>query len=191
MKKTLVTLALLGLVLSSGGCLGRIVGEAWEGTTGGSGRSQIVDPVSGSLDGYTNFEMERFTDKTHGNVPPAFWAMLPEAFNKLAYADGLPQQAGGKTVLIRGTVIYYEIGVLTDQVFGPLEEAVAYVELVDKDTGQTLGKVTAVGRTTKTIPMGPETKAGGLSKAIIKWINASYSKELREAELERREAAGE
>ena len=191
MKKTLATLTLVGLLLSSGGCLGRIVGEAWEGTTGGSGRSQIVDPVSGSLDGYTNFEMERFTDKTHGNVPAAFWTMLPEAFDKLAYADGLPQQAGGKTVIIRGSVIYYETGVLTDQVFGPLEEAVAYVELIDKETGRSLGKITAVGRTTKTIPMGPETKAGGLSKTIIKWINASYPEAMRDAELESRKAAGE
>jgi hypothetical protein len=191
MKKFIVPAVLLFAVMTSGGCLGRIIGEAWGGVEQGAGRFDPVNDVTTSLDSYRNFEIGEFTDDTAGSVPPQFWTDLPVCFETLAAEKGLPDDPAGPTAVIRGTVIYYETADLMSQAFGPYEEVVARVELVDQATGRVLGTATAVGRTKSTSSQGARTKANGLSKGIIMWIMEHYSEALREEELERQEAMGE
>ena len=75
-------------------------------------------------------------------------------------------------LLVRGTIIYYESAHgLAEQLFGPLEEAVADVELVDKASGNVIAKAACVGRSTASVSQGVETKAEGLAKGITKWID--------------------
>lgn len=57
-----------------------------------------------------------------------------------------------------------------------MEEVVARVHLVDKETGEVLAYGNAVGRTGKTVGLGPETKAEGLARGIISWAKAYYPK---------------
>jgi hypothetical protein len=188
MKKILLPCLLLAMVMTSGGCLGRMIGEAWGGIEQGAGRFDPVNDVTISLDNYTDFEIGEFKDDTAGSVPPEFWTYLPTVFEVLAADQGLRDDPSGPTAVINGTVIYYETADLMSQAFGPYEEVVARVEIVDKATGRVLGTATAVGRTKSTTSQGPETKAKGLSKGIIMWINSHYSEALRKEEIERREA---
>jgi hypothetical protein len=174
MKKTLITLSLLSLVFSSTGCLGRIIKEGWEGLEQGKGRFDIQSVDPGSLADYSQFEIGTFSDDTNGTAPTQFFADLPEAFRLIAAAEGLPQHPGGKKLVIDGVVIYYESAAITGQVFGPFEEVVARVEYKDGSTGKVIARGTAVGRTGATTAQGPRTKAGGLSKGLIKFIIDHY-----------------
>jgi hypothetical protein len=174
MKKTLISLTLLSLIVLAPGCLGRIVKEGWEGLEQGKGRFDLLTPDPGSLDAYTQFEIGTFNDDTNGGTPAQFFTDLPEAFQLIATDEGLPNDATGKKLVINGVVIYYEEAAITGQVFGPFEEVVARVEYVDAVTGQVVARGTAVGRTGATTSQGPRTKAGGLSKGLIKFITEHY-----------------
>jgi len=57
--------------------------------------------------------------------------------------------------------------------FGPLEEAVCEVQLVDKASGEVIGNATCVGRSTATVNQGLDKKAQGLAKAIVDWIKSN------------------
>ncbi len=185
--KRIVLPALVLAMLLTGGCLGRAIGETWGALEGGSGRFDPVNDVTISLDKYTDFEIGNFTDDTAGSVPAEFWAVLPILFEDLAAEKGLRNDPSGPTAVINGTVIYYESASLTSQAFGPLEEVVARIEIVDKSTGHVLGTATAVGRTTASSVQGPRSKANGLSKGIIEWILSHYSEALLDAELDRQD----
>jgi prophage DNA circulation protein len=66
-----------------------------------------------------------------------------------------------------------------DQVFGPFEEVVARVELVDKASGTVLGVANCIGRSNTSVNKGVNKKAEGLSKAIAIWIGRSYPKSMK------------
>ena len=71
-------------------------------------------------------------------------------------------------------MIHYEKADMDDNVFGPLEQVVAHVELVDKASGEMVACGNAIGRTGKTVGLGAEAKAEGLAKALIKWASDYY-----------------
>ncbi len=60
--------------------------------------------------------------------------------------------------------------------FGPFEEVVARVELVNKDDGKVIGQGVAVSRSEKSVNLGSEKKAQGLAKALVKWASDYYPK---------------
>ncbi len=177
-------MVLLVVPLLTAGCLSRAVKEGLGVAVGAKGSYQPITGVSAGDElaavAYTNFELARLTDATGGRVPGAFWGYLPEEFNKELVAKKLPQQPGGRTLVARGSVIYYEDASLTGNVFGPLEEVVARIEFVDKASGRTVVQVFCVGRTKESVNLGVQKKAEGLAKAIVRWIHDHYPKEGRE-----------
>lgn len=167
-------LACLGLGVLPG-CLGRAISEGL-GTVGGAkgGYSQVAPLPYTGLSVYTRFELGAIRDDFGGKVPPDLLAMLPMKLQAELSKLGLPDQPGGKTLLIRGAFLHYEEAGLFGNVFGPLEEVIARIELVDKATGKVLGTANCIGRTRETVNLGVEKKADGLALAIAKYIADHY-----------------
>lgn len=176
--RSTLTLSLLtiAMILPAAGCTGRAISEGIGAVRGPEGVAVVIEPVShfkpdNSLGEYTHFELGTITDE-FGRTPRAFFRLLPQDFtNALLNKKMLFYRSGGKTLLVRGKVIHYEDAThVTSQLFGPFEEVVARIELVDKDTGTVLGVADCVGRSTQTVNQGIEKKSAGLAKGIVDWI---------------------
>ena len=117
--------------------------------------------------------------QTHPNAVPfvAQQKPPPESFATTIYfgvnAFALVDKSG-KTLVYNVNLLHYEVADATDNVFGPLEQVVARVELVDKQSGQQLAQGSCIGRTGKSVGLGVEWKAWGLARALYKWTSAYY-----------------
>lgn len=177
----LMIVGLAGLALLSEGCM-RAATEGMEAVRGGQGAYFEEKPVSPTpkdhlaLAGYQRIELGEFANQSGQAMPPEFPTLLAAKFNEHLAKSDLPKGTSGKTVLFRVTLIYYEKADLKDSVFGPLEEAVARAELVDKDTGKVLASGAVVGRSSQSVGLGPAFKADGMAKALIKWASDYYPK---------------
>lgn len=175
--------ALVGAVLSAQGCVGRVIGEGAEKTLGPKGVYWEEIPFAASrndkvLEPYTRFVLGGVGNGYGHNVPQEFFSLLIGEFDKACAAGRLPDDPGGKTLGINVNVIHYEEADMTDNILGPLEQVVARVTFVDKDSGKVLAVGNAVGRTGSTLGRGPDWKARGLAKALVKWIkDYRYKKE--------------
>ena len=172
---------LTGLMLLSQGCVGRVVGEGAEKTLGPKGAYWQEKPLAAGKDAkplgvYKRFELGTVKNDFGKNVPSDLIPKFREEFAKELKEAKLPEEAAGKTLLINVTIIHYESADTTDNVLGPLEQVVAHVEMVDKDSQQVLASGNAIGRTGKTVGMGVDWKARGLAKALVKWIGDYYPK---------------
>lgn len=178
MKRTLALIGLATLAsLGSTGCIGRAISEGVGVVRGPKDVTVVTSPLTTSLGQYTRFQLQPFADATGREVPEEVKAMLPTYLDKYLADKNILNTTRGKTLLIRGTYVYYEnADKALDQVFGPFEEVVARVELVDKDSGRVIGVANCVGRTTESVNKGPDDKAKGLAKAIVKWIDRNYPK---------------
>jgi len=180
MKRTIGWL-LVALVLASAsaGCVSRGIKEAVGVARGAKGIYAPIQPVAQSkearpLGDYTRFELGKFTDDMDGKSPASLLGDLRVAFDQTVQGSDLPNRAGGKTLLVRGRILHYENADMVGQALGPLEEVVARVQLVDKDSGNVLGEANCIGRTTESVNTGVEKKAQGLAKAIVDWIVSRY-----------------
>jgi len=181
-KLLLVTVVALASVL--GGCAGRAIREGLGVAVGAKGVAIPIKAVSTAnsprpLGQYERFELGVIHDDTNGLAPPELFTKLPGELDKQLAAKRIPNAPTGKALLIRGKVLHYEHSGLFGQVFGPLEEVVARLELVDKADNRVLGVANCVGRTKETINLGVATKAEGLAKAIAGWIDRLYPKDKR------------
>ena len=175
MKRVAMILALGCVVCMSVGCISRGIKEGVGAVSGGKGRAQIVQTPA-SLAEYTNIEVGTFTNSFGGVTPGGFMGQIPGQVAKEIGNKKLPLTGTGKTLTITGDIIYYETAPASGQIFGPLEEAIANVRLVDKASGKTFGTACCVGRSTSTTSQGTGTKAQGLGKAIAAWISEKYPK---------------
>jgi hypothetical protein len=171
-------LACLGLGVLPG-CLGRAISEGVGTVEGAKGNYTQVAPLSYAggtkpLAAYTRFELGYIKDNFGGRVPTDLLAMLPFKFQAELARLRLPDEPGGRTLLVRGAIWHYEETGLFGNVFGPLEETIARIELVDKATGKVLGTANCIGRTRETVNLGVEKKAEGLALAIAKYIADNY-----------------
>lgn len=180
MKLVLTATAVAALALFSGGCT-RIFGEAAGAVLGGKGKTIVLQPISPDsraypLGAYKHFQLQPLTDNTGGQMPAQLNSDLHAEFAKELRDEHVLNYSEGKTLVIRGALLHYENSRLaaTDQVFGPLEEAVVRVELVDADSGKVIGVANCVGRSNVTDLMGPHSKAEGLAKAFAGWIAENY-----------------
>ncbi len=177
MKHVLCLLIVSVVGMCSLGC-GRAVGEAAELAMGAKGiYVPLVSPAregSWPLAEYSKFEIQPFSDDFGGRTPAKLLRLLPEKFREELAEAKLPTQSGGKTLVIRGSVLHYESADILGMALGPLEEVIARVELVDKDSGRVIAQANCVGRTTKAVGRGVSKKAEGLAKAIVSWIETYY-----------------
>jgi len=185
--KTTSSTAILAMALvtaiAASGCT-TAVKEGFGVATGAKGIYAPITSLSASsqarpLGQFRQFELGTMTDNFGGNVPTDLMARLPGAFAEELAKKKLPNEPGGKTLLIRGTILHYEDSGTVGMALGPIEEVLARVELVDKDSGQVLAKANCVGRTTTRVNLGVAKKAEGLAKAIVSWLDKRYPTEGR------------
>ena len=138
-----------------------------------------TDTESRPLGEYRRFEIGQITDDFGGKVPSDLMMHCRVAFPEALAEKKLPNDPAGKTLLIRGKILHYESAGTVGVAIGPLEEVVARLELVDKDSGQVLGTANCIGRTTDRVNVGVEKKGQGLAKAIVSWLDKRYPKESR------------
>ncbi|HUU59749.1 MAG TPA: hypothetical protein VMZ50_09405 [Phycisphaerae bacterium] len=181
MMNKAITLAIVVFlpVFTTGGCIGRAIKEGVGTVRGARGIHTPLTPVSPDknarpLGQYSRFELGTMKDSFGGKVPRELFAMLPLKFEAQRIEAELPNSPTGKVLLIRGEVFHYEDEDLVGEVLGPLEEVVARVEMVDKDTGKVIATANCVGRTMESVNKGVEKKADGLAKAIVSWIKSRY-----------------
>ena len=179
MLKTLLYAAVAGTcIISASGC-GTIATEAYHKYTGPEGLFVETQPVGTSRDHfalsrYTHYELGDFKDNFAGRVPLEFFADMKSEFPTQLRKAKLMDMPGGKTLLVRGTVLFYEHAGTWGYVMGDIEQVVARVELVDKESGKVLGTAMCLGRTTTRTNQGVKYKAQGMDKATAEWI-AQYS----------------
>lgn len=184
MKRTMcVGVLAMGMVLTAAGCTSRLIGEAYEGVTGPKGVVKEVTSLGPKdarpLGVYTNFEVGGFIDDFGGQVPPGLLQGIGRAVTEALAKRRLPtRNPSGKTGVISGKVFYYEDASVAGHIFGPFEEALATVQLIDKDTGQVIAESICIGRTTKSVRKGVKNKTQGMADAVSKWIDRRYPQEI-------------
>lgn len=166
--------------LFCGGC-SRVIGEGAAVALGAKGnyipmRPAGWDKLQAPLKEYSNLQLGPIEDSFGGLVPAALLRVLPGKFQNALADANLPTKPGGKTLLIRGKIYHYEKSGLFGNVFGPHEEVVARMELVDKKTGKVIAVANCIGRTNKSVNLGVDKKADGLVKGIVKWLASGYPK---------------
>ena len=186
-RRSLWVLLLAGLILPAQGCMGRLIGEGAEKALGPKGVYWEEKPLAASKDAgplaaYRSFELGQVTNGYGKNVPPTFIEKFKAEFANQLQASRLPNDGAGKTLLFNVGILHYETADTADNVLGPLEQVVAHVDLVDKESQAVLASGNAVGRTGKTVGLGVDWKARGLAKALIKWALAYTPKEAAEDE---------
>lgn len=184
MKTTKLALVLLaaGMVLS-GGCMSRAIKEGVSVATGPKG-FYAEDPSMGAessrpLGKYESIEVGRIGSDFR-STPGQLTGMIATQLRERLSEAGFNLDGPAPTLVVQGTVIYYEKAGISGQLFGPFEEAVCDVQLVDKSTGQTVGNAICIGRSTTTAMQGVDKKAEGVAKGITEWIKDRYP----EAKLE-------
>ena len=131
------------------------------------------------LGAYRRFELGTITDDIGGKAPAALLGHLPEAFAEQIRSKKLPNDPTGKTLVLRGRIIHYESSDMLGIATGPLEEVIVRAEMVDKETGAVLAEANCICRTTARVNVGVKSKAQGLAKAIVGWIDNRYPKDQR------------
>jgi hypothetical protein len=176
--RNLVLVLLTAGLVFSGGCVSRIAKEGLGAATGAKG-SFYESPSMGHegakpLAGYQDFQVGRVEDAFKGRTPRQLLSSLPQEIRQNLRKESLPTGKGGKTCVINVSVLYYEQAGAMGQVFGPLEEVIAEVQLVDKNDDRVVGNAICVGRSTTTANQGVEKKAQGLAKGVVNWIKSRY-----------------
>ena len=183
-RRTILIILLSGFMTLTGGCISRLAKEGFGAATGGKGSFTVLQPISADMNArplgvYDRFELGSITDNMNGLAPTGLFSALPGEFAVALAGEKIPNALRGKTLLIRGKVLHYEDASMTGHAFGPLEEVVARIELVDKNTGRVIGVANCVGRTQESVNTGVSKKAEGLAKAIAKWIDKYYPQDKR------------
>jgi len=178
MSKSVWMVALLLAATATAGCT-TAAKEGLGVVRGASGVYAPIQPAAPAADAhplaeYTNFELGTFTDDFGGKVPTDLMMYARAEFSKQLAGKKLPDNPGGKTLVIRGRILHYESADTLGMAIGPLEEVIARAEMVDKETGNVLGVANVVGRTTVRVNLGVEKKGQGLAKAIVEWIDSLY-----------------
>jgi hypothetical protein len=174
-------MAVMISALGSQGCMERMVGEGMAAATGPKGAYFEEKPLAEkkdhkALEAYKRFELGEMKNMTGKFMPPDFMTYLPAQFKEQLASSDLPKEASGKTLVFRVSIVHYEAADAMDNAFGPFEEVVARVELVNKDDGRVISQGVAVSRSDKSVNLGAEKKAQGLAKALIKWASDYYPK---------------
>jgi len=174
--KRIALLSLFAISLTSaGGCLSRAAKEVFLSPKGFSVPKKMAAAQRRS---YSKVQFENLTN-TGISIMPAdmnqiLRVTLAEQIAKLKPKKSILDPAAKRVLTVRGRYVYYEeAGGMLDQAFGPFEEIIALVELVDQPSGKVIASGYCVGRTNTTKLQGPKRKAEGLSKAIIDFIRKS------------------
>ncbi len=185
MKRNAMVWVIVGAAVCCG-CAGRLISEGVGEVKGASGLVMPIQPTLTVVDpqelaDYRRFELGKIQDGIGGRLPAGFLAMLREEFGGQLVRKNLPSNPAGKTLLVRGTIVHYEDASTMGKVISPLEEVICRTEFVDKSSGRVLAVANCIGRTNTSLNLGVRTKAEGLAKAFVGWIDNRYPKQGRAA----------
>jgi hypothetical protein len=125
---------------------------------------------------YRCFVLGEIRDDIGGRLSREFGPLLRTEFKQRLAAKKLPTESGGKTLLVRGQIIHYEDVGTVGTVISPLEEVICRTEFVDQASNRVVAVVNCIGRTNTSLNRGVATKAEGLAKAFVTWIDKRYPK---------------
>jgi hypothetical protein len=171
--KRMILLSLVAVLLTSvGGCLSRAAKEIFLSPSGFSVPTALTGSQQNS---YSKVQFEDFTNTGIAAMPADMnqiqKTVLAEKIAGLKPKKAILDAKAARTLIVRGQYVYYEeAGGMLDQAFGPFEEVIALVELVDQSSSKVIARGYCVGRSNTTKLQGPKRKAEGLSKAIIDLI---------------------
>lgn len=174
--KRIALLSLIAVSLTTtSGCITRAAKEA---ILSPSGSSVPIKMAAAEQNSYSKVQVENFTNvgitTMPANMNQLLQTTLAEKIAALKPKKAILDPSAARVLLVRGRYIYYEeAGGILDQAFGPFEEIIALVELVDQPSGKVAAKGYCVGRTGTTRLQGPKRKAEGLAKGIIDLIRKS------------------
>ncbi|NBB95149.1 MAG: hypothetical protein GVY16_05350 [Planctomycetes bacterium] len=177
MKHSLFAMTLLVVAaIIAPGCM-TAAKEGYAGVRGGKGSHAELTSMGAEgatpLGKYGAFEIGTVRDSFNGMVPQELIANLPAKVENVLIETKLPTE-GSPVCVINVDVFYYEGSGSMGIVLGDVEEALAYVTLVEKATGNQVGKAICVGRTTSRINRGVGKKLEGLARGIAGWIKDRY-----------------
>jgi hypothetical protein len=183
MSKRLLTIAMGIIIVSATGCTTAIK-EGVGVVRGPKGIHVPIEPVAATetarpLGEYTRFEIGNVTDR-YNQLPAGFMTTVKAKFRERMMESKIPVGASGKTLILQGDVLYFEMSDMLGKAFGPLEEVIVRTQMVDQATGRTLGIAHCIGRTTNRVNLGVDKKADGLAKAFAEWIKARHPAEAPE-----------
>ena len=172
MKRSLLVVVIC--LFASVGCT-RIIKEGAGLALGAKGAFRQIEKPSTSLKSYNGFIVGNIQDDFHGLMPKEFKATLPHHIKTQLTEEGIPTRNNGKVLQIDIKLKYYEDASMVGQVFGPLEEVIAEVVLIDKGSNKQMAKAVCIGRSKESVNKGVNKKVEGLAKGIVKWIVNNYS----------------
>jgi hypothetical protein len=169
-----IVLCLVGLLAT--GCT-TVAKEGYAGVRGAKGSHAELTPMGAEgtapLAKYGAFEVGSVTDSFNEMVPQQLIDELPAKVEEMLIEKELPVD-GSPVCVINVDVFYYEGSGSMGVILGDVEEALAYVTLVDKSTGSQIGKAICVGRTTSRVNRGVDKKIEGLARGIVGWVEDRY-----------------
>jgi len=167
--KLRTSIGLLGLsILLNGGC-GRVIGEGAGVVMGASGKV-VAQRNPTSLAKYNGLKVESITVAGGIYAPSGLPGMIRSQFEKAAREELHLTSSGNPAIAVSGEVVHYEVGGMSDELMGPLQEVVVHTRLTDAESGQLLGEANLVGRAKSSSSSGADNLAEGAAKALEKWL---------------------
>ncbi len=173
MKKVILGLLVTG-IMTSGGCLSRAIKEGAGLALGAKGVYAQMEAPTTPLQNYDGIVPGTMKDDFGGKVPRQLMRTFPGILNAQLAEEGVPTRGSGNVLDVLVRVVYYEQAGMTGHVFGPFEEVVAEVFLVERSSNRRIGRAYCIGRSTESVNKGVEKKTEGLAKGVVKWILKNY-----------------
>ena len=176
--------ALVVLCMCLSGCV-MWCAQSWDsGTNGPSGRFKELQAIipEGTLGKYTNVEVLPFTEQIPHLAPsPIVTAAAHEIATDLeesklfVIVTTTPNLPPERTLVVQGEIVYYDPGEVNERVLGMSGESelIGRVTLIDKQSGDVIGKVDARG-VVKTTFNEADTVGQGLAKGVVMWIKENH-----------------
>jgi hypothetical protein len=183
-------LGLLAVLAVTSGCVGTAVSQGVATVTGATPRFFELRDVAGpvTLDRYKSVEVQAFDPAPLlGTLPvdaaPETRTLTIRRLTETRMFEGVGPAAGARPALvIRGRFIDYDPGGTAARVvgFGGNPFLTAQIELVDGDTGQTLGIAMVTGTVKSAVRTGMKELADGVAKAIEGLVKQHHTKPAKE-----------
>lgn len=169
--RTATTLVMLMAVAAMcTGCVGRMVSEGMGAARGASGRA-VENGATPRLTSYKGLRVEAITIAAGSQAPDSIARMIQADLQSAASKRGLMAE-GEPALKLVGEIIHYESSSTMSKAIGPLAEVIVRARLIDAGSGKVVAEANLVGRSKATTSSGNADLAGGVGKALGKWLKA-------------------